>query len=180
MSTNSTNCTPGSITLTNVSTSTNFGFGNQATLSVSNIISNAVVTVTTNYPSAPQYNTSWTSNLPPTGVSNWWSVIGPGTYTTNGTGLSASFTPTNGGTGTNTFYVSYTTWTNSPQPAVTNVFTNSLSVGFNVIQISNVCEATYPTNQSRTNLGVGELVDLSLVGSPGGTFAWTFGKSSFW
>jgi hypothetical protein len=172
VSTNSTNCvTNGGVGLAITSTNTNFCFGTQVTLSATNLLTNAVLVVTTNCPWNTNLNTSWTTNVAPTIISNWWTVSGPGTsYTNYGTGLSTgslSPLPTNGGTGTATFYVSYTTWTNATNSAswcCTN--TNSVQVPFNVLQISNYCEAAWPTNQNRTNVGVGEFVDLALVGAP--------------
>jgi hypothetical protein len=184
VSTNSTNCvTNGGVGLAITSTNTNFCFGTQVTLSATNLLTNAVLVVTTNCPWNTNLNTSWTTNVAPTIISNWWTVSGPGTsYTNYGTGLSTgslSPLPTNGGTGTATFYVSFTTWTNTANSMpsyCTN--TNSVQVPFNVIQISNVCEATYPTNLWRTNLGVGEFVDLSLVGAPAGTYSWSTTNST--
>ena len=49
-----------------------------------------------------------TNPAPPTVVSNWWVASGPGGFTTNGTGLTATFTPTNCGGGTVTFSCQYT------------------------------------------------------------------------
>ncbi len=140
--------------------------------------------VTTNCPWNTNLNTSGITNVAPIIISNWWTVSGPGTgYTNYGTGLSTgslSPLPTSGGIGTATFYVSYSTWTNttSSLPSYcTN--TNSVQVPFNVIQISNWCVSTVPANQSRTTIGVGEQVNLFLVGSPLGTFTWTnFGTNS--
>jgi len=179
VSTNSTNCvTNGGVGLANTSTNTNFCFGTQVTLSATNLVTNAVLMVTTNCPWNTNLNTSWTTNVVPTIISNWWTITGPGTsYTNYGTGLSTgslSPLPTNGGMGTATFYVSYTTWTNTTNSLpsyCTN--TNSVQVPFNVIQISNWCVATVPANQTRTTIGVGEQVNLVLVGSPPGTFTWT-------
>jgi len=85
-------------------------------------------------------NTNVGSNLPPIILSNWWTVSGPGTYTNSGSGLSTgslSPLPTNGGIGTATFYVSYSTCTNTANSApwcCTN--TNSGQVPFNVLQMT--------------------------------------------
>ena len=92
---------------------------------------------------------------------------GPGSYTNSGTGLTAILQPTNGGTGFVMFRATY------QDGCDTNVQTaNPVRGAFTVIQISNLCEATIPANQTRTTIGVGELVDLSLVGPPSGTFTW--------
>jgi hypothetical protein len=40
------------------------------------------------------------------------------------------------------------------------------------------CVATFPPNQNRTNIGVGEKVNLSLSGSPTGTFSWSCSSGS--
>jgi len=175
-----TNCTnAGSVNLTNTSTATNFSVSTGGSLSVMTNVTNALVLFTTNCPCDSSLSGTFTSNAPPVIISTWWTVSGPGTYTNHGGGLSTgTITPTNGGIGTATFYVSYTAWTNSAAPTDTNVFTNSLPLVFNVIQISNVCEATFPTNQQRTSLGVGEIVDLSLVGAPSGTYSWATTNST--
>lgn len=41
-----------------------------------------------------------------------------------------------------------------------------------VIQLTNQCVSTTPSDQTRTTIGVGEQVSLWLVGSPSGTFSW--------
>ena len=115
-------------------------FGRLPNLSVSNIAINAALEFITNCPCDASLNADVTSNLPPIILSNWWTVTGPGTnYTNSGSGLSTGSLPppTNGGTGTATFYVSYTTWTNSANSApwcCTN--TNSVQIPFNVLQLT--------------------------------------------
>jgi hypothetical protein len=133
----SSNCTPGSVGLSNTSPATNFTLCACGSLSATTNATNAVLTFTTNCPGSTGLNGTLTSNLPPTILSNWWTVSGPGTYTNHGSGLStATLDPTNGGTGTATFYVSYTTWKNATPMCGTNVYTNSLSVQFNVLQLT--------------------------------------------
>jgi hypothetical protein len=163
------NCAPGSVSLTNTNTSanTNFSLCAGGRLGVATNATNALITLTTNCPCDASLNGTVTSNLPPTILSNWWTVRGPGNYTNSGSGLSSLLSPTNGGTGTNTFYVSYTTWTNTTNSApqcCTN--TNSLQVPFNVLQMTvtnlafggglhTVCQDAnaepYPANQWTTN-----------------------------
>jgi hypothetical protein len=52
------------------------------------------------------------------------------------------------------------------------------TVTWHVVQITNQCVATTPANQSRTTIGVGEDVNLWLVGSPSGTFTWSTSAGS--
>ena len=134
-------CTPGSVSLTNTSAATNYTLGVAPSLSVSTNATNAALEFKTNCPCVTSLNADITSNPPPIILSNWWTVSGPGpTYANSGSGLSTgplSPIPTNGGTGTATFYVSYATWTNYANSApwcCTN--TNSVQVPFNVLQIT--------------------------------------------
>lgn len=114
-STYTTNCTEGSVTLTNVTVSpTNGCVGTAFSASVSQNISNGQVIVTTHYTNAcgrVDTNTcpdTYTTNEPsPTIVSNWWTVTGVGATPPSGTGTGASFTATNTGTGTVTFYTKW-------------------------------------------------------------------------
>lgn len=111
-----TNNTEGSVTLTNLTmTPTNGCLGNSFSASVTPGISNAIVKITTHYTNAcGNVNTNYcpdtfvTNNPSPTILTNWWTVSGPGSFTTNGSGTSAGpFTPTNGGTGTVIFYTKW-------------------------------------------------------------------------
>jgi hypothetical protein len=78
-----------------------------------------------------------TNNNVPVGLTNWWTVAGPGSFSTNGGGLDATFTPTSFGQGTVTFYYTYS----NPPPctniiSVTNPITKSDS--FTVVGITNL------------------------------------------
>jgi hypothetical protein len=160
-----TNCTTGIVALGNSSATTNFCFGIVASLAVTNNnITNAIV-VTTQWPScSTNVNTSVTNFVTPTIFSNTWTLTF-GSFNTNGNGMSASFTPTNAGSGTVTFNEYYTNNT----PCDTNAHSASVAVPFNVIQLTSTCEATTPTNQDRLTIGVGEKVDLTLAGGPSST-----------
>jgi len=172
----STNCIySGFFTLTNGTISpTNGCLGSAFSASASKITSNAMVVVTTHCPCSTNADINTTNYPAPTIVSNWW-VASVGSFTASGNGLSASFTPTNGGSGAVTFYLTYKNST----PCDTNVYSATpVSLSFNVIEIAHQCVATTPTNQDRTTIGVGEQVNLSLVGSPSGTFTWTTSAGS--
>lgn len=170
----STNCTGGNVRLTNGAITTNVCIESAISASVSQVASNAIQVITTTYTNACGYlDTNCptlivTNLLAPTILSNWWVVTGPGSYSNSGSGLSGSFTPTVGGSGTITFNSAYQNGCN------TNVQNaNSVSLGFNVIQMTNVCAVSTPTNRSRLTIGVAEDVNLNLVNITSGTFAWT-------
>ena len=100
--------------LTNTTAGTNFCFGSAVTASGTNwVTTNSQIVVTTTYTNASGAVTtncppmSVTNTVAPTVVSNWWTVSGPGNYTNSGAGLTATFTPTNGGSGQITFYLTY-------------------------------------------------------------------------
>ena len=63
-----------------------------------------------------------------------------------------------------------TNYSVSTNACVTNVI--------NVIQLTNQCVATTPTNQSRTNIGVGEQVFIWILGSPTGAITWSTSAGS--
>ncbi len=174
----STNCAvAGSMSLTNTTAGTNYCFGNAVTASVANLVTtNSQMIITTTYTNAAGAVTTncpptfSTNSLAPTIVSNWWTVSGPGSYTNSGAGLTAAFTPTNGGSGMVTFNLTYVSQT----PCATNVQTAPpIGVPFNVIQITNITTSFFPTNETRLLLGVGERVLLSLAGDPGGNYTWS-------
>lgn len=71
----------------------------------------------------------WQDNTVVTIVSNWWTVSGPGGFTTNGSGLEAKFGPTNAGSGTVTFYSSY-----SNSLPCTNSGTTTTNGAFTIVQ----------------------------------------------
>jgi len=183
LSLKTTNCqVEGLARLTNGVITTNVCIGTAVTASVSQVLSNAQIVITSSYTNAcgnvdtnlcPP--TKETNNVAPTIVSNWWTVAGPGTYSNSGIGLSASFTPTNGGSGTVTFNSKF----KCQSPCNTNEQTATpVSLAFNVIQITNECVATTPTNRTRLTIGVAEEVSLSLVGAPAGTFTWSTSAGS--
>jgi len=148
--------------------------GSGISLSASYLVTTGQVLVTTTYTNAGNSGAdacpdTYATNYPtPTIVSNWWTA-GVGSYSTNGQGLTASFTPTDCGSGSVTFYLKY----QNSAPCDTNVQSaGSVSGSFNVVDIHHACVFTTPTNLSRTTIGVGEEVDLTACGAPG-TVIWT-------
>jgi hypothetical protein len=135
-----TNCTSVPPVMGVSSTNFNFCIGTLVTLSVTNNNVTNAVWVTTNWPSCPGC-TNVSANGPtnyvsPAIVSNWWTVSGPGNFSTNGTGLSATFTPTNCGAGTVTFNETYK---NNTPCDPTNVYSaNPISLGFNVDAVTSL------------------------------------------
>ena len=184
----SNTCTSGSVSLASTSASTNYILGDAPSLSAATTnATDALFDFITNCPCDSSLDADVTSNLPATIIlSKWWTVRGPGTtYTNHGIGLSTgplSPLPTNGGTGTATFYVSYTTWTNSANSApwcCTN--TNSVQVPFNVLSLNIVDTNNLPiTNANNNNVViVGQNIALNAQ-SAGGTFSnyqWTVGAT---
>ena len=174
----STNCAvSGSMALTNTTAGTNVCLGTAVTASVANLVTtNALIIITTSYTNSAG---AVTTNCPPTFVtntvapmviSNWWTVSGPGSYTNRGAGLTATFTPTNGGSGVVIFNLTYANKT----PCATNVLTAPpISVPFNVVQITNLAVSAIPTNRTRLTVGVGERVNLNLAGNPAGNYTWS-------
>jgi hypothetical protein len=174
----STNCAvSGSMALTNTTAGTNFCFGNAVNASVANLVTtNSQIIITTTYTNAAGAVTTncpptfVTNSVAPTVVSNSWTVSGPGSYTNSGAGLTAAFTPTNGGSGIVTFNLTYSSQT----PCATNVITAPpIRVPFNVIQITNLAASPIPANRMRLTVGVGEWVSLALAGYPGGNYTWS-------
>jgi hypothetical protein len=104
------------------------------------------------YPN-PAYGVTWSASV--------------GSFSASGTGTTATFTPTNGGNGTVSFTVNYTN-----QTPCGDTESSSTSGGFIVIEIIHQCVATTPTNQARTTIGIGEEVNLSVVGVPSGSVSW--------
>jgi hypothetical protein len=128
----STNCSEALVTFTNLVVSpTNLCVGQTVAASVTQIISNGVQIITssctnscgdscTNNCPGPQTNTIAPS------PANWWIVTGVGATPPSGSGLSASFTPTNVGNGTITFYAGW------QHGCDTNSVTNSAPGSFTV------------------------------------------------
>ena len=127
----STNCTSGAVALGS-SSSTNFWFGPGVSLSATNnSVTNAIV-VTTHWPCGTNTDSSVTNLVTPDIITNWWTLT-YGSYSTNGAGLSAAFTPTNPGSGKVTFYEKYKDNT----PCNTNVQSaGPLIIPFNVISVT--------------------------------------------
>ena len=162
-----TNCLQeGSLSLTNATFNpgTNVCVSNNLTVFTGYSVSNAFVQVVDTNNCAPTV----TNQVSPVVVTNYWVVSGVGAIPSSGSGLSATFMPTNGGDGTVTFYLTY-----SNAPPCGSVATVSLATNFTVVSMQSQCVALVPTPRTRTTIGVGEDVDLSLAGSPSGTFTWT-------
>ena len=71
------------------------------------------------------------------GFSNFhWTVSGPGSYSTNGTGLSATFCPTNAGSGTLTFFADVFLPTIALPCTVAGAPTISVSTDFTVLEVA--------------------------------------------
>ena len=123
--------------LTNTTAGTNYCFGNPVTASVANLVTtNSRIIITTTYTNAAGAVTtncppmSVTNTVAPVVVANLWTVSGPGGYTNSGAGLSATFTPTNAGSGIVLFTLTYA----SKTPCATNVQTAPpVRVPFNVV-----------------------------------------------
>ncbi len=140
-SSTTTNClADGYVTLINATMNpTNGCLGTSFSASAGQLISNAIVKITTHYTNACGQATAncpdtYVTNYPaPTIVSNWWVISGPGSYTNTGSGLSTgTFTPTNCGTGTVTFNLTY----RNNNPCDTNVHAATpVNVSFTAIQI---------------------------------------------
>jgi len=109
-----------------------------------------------------------------------WSASGGGSCSpTNGNG-DTSWTWTNASAGNNSITVAANVTfqgTNCNGGFTTNI-SGSTNFTITVIEITNQCVATTPTNQARTTIGVGEQVQLWLVGSPSGTFTWSTSAGS--
>jgi len=175
VSTKSTNCAAsGYFTLTNAIVSpTNGVLGSAFTGSATSIASNATTIITTHCPCSTNADTYQTNHPAPTIVSNWWTAT-VGTFSTNGTGLSASFTPTNCGSGTVTFYETYKNAT----PCDTNVYSATpVSASFNVLSLNIVDGGGHPISAANSNnvVIIGQNVALTAQ-TCGGTFSnfqWT-------
>jgi hypothetical protein len=148
--------------------------GSGISLAASYLVTTGLVQITTTYTNAGNSGAgacpdTYATNYPtPTIVSNWWEAS-VSSYSTNGQGLSASFTPTGCGNGSVTFHLTY----KNSDPCDTNVQSaGDVSASFNVVDIQHQCVATTPPDQSRSTIGVGEEVDLTACGAPG-TVTWS-------
>jgi hypothetical protein len=64
--------------------------------------------------------------------------------------------------------------TNCSGSNFTTNYTVTTNVTVTIIQLTNECYATYPGNPTRTNIGIGEVVNLGIAGAPSGsTINWT-------
>jgi hypothetical protein len=171
--TRTTNClVEGSIALTNVSGTLKVCVSNEITATVykSNTLGKIEIVTTSNPSNCPTVRV--TNTYTPGVLTNWWKAVGPGTFTNTGQGLTATFTPTNAGRGTLTFYLIYT---NLPPCVGSNLVT--YATNYTSYGISNWTVSPYPTNdQQRTRLGVGEEVDLYII--PADTVTWSTSAGS--
>ena len=106
----------------------------------------------------------------PTIVSNWTVVYWNNQSTTNA-GLSVFFTPANTGSGTITFYSTYT----NPSPCQPGPFTASQSV--TVMVLSPPVITTQPTNQA-VNEGASVTLTVTAAGSSPLAYQWLFNGTS--
>jgi hypothetical protein len=168
-----TNNKEGSVTMTNLTmTPTNSCLGKSFSASADRSISNAVVKITTHHTNAcgnvnTNYcpDTSVTNRPLPTIITNWWTVSGPGSYSTNGSGASAGpFTPTNGGSGTVTFF---TKWRHAVDTNVTAI--TSTNLAFNVS--TNCVQSTTETNCVDGSVTLANGIMSPVNGCPGGSFS---------
>jgi hypothetical protein len=158
------NCTPGTVTLNITSTNTNFCYTFPVTLSTTTNITNSVIVFTTNCPCNTNLDGNFTTNVPPTIVSNWWTVSGPGDYTNRGSGRTATFTPTNAaGAGTVYFNAAYSN--NTPcHPGVQ--YAPVCSIPFNLTLAMNILDAnSKPISSANSNnvVIVGQNITLNAV-----------------
>lgn len=158
-----TNCTEGTVHLgaSSAVTNLNFGPGASVNLSVTNNNITNVIVVATNWPCGDRPSGSGTNFVAPIIVSNWWTAS-VGSYVTSGTGLSARFTPTNGGCGSVTFNLAYS----NNIPCDTNVYYPSLTLNFSVAQLNTNCTAGVVglgNSSAASNFCFGSAVSLSVT-----------------
>ena len=102
---------------------------NNITAETLNITSNSVVRDwDANHGVSDETNTSYISPVP---ITNWWAVTGVTATNNTGSGTNATFQPISTGTGTITFYCTYS---NAP-PGETTMHTSSNSATFTVIKV---------------------------------------------
>jgi hypothetical protein len=112
-SSTTTNCSEGSVTLSSVSVSPSIGcIGSSMSASVTPTITAGQVIIDTSYTNANPNSTNscddtYSTNTPSPSPDYTWTVSGPGSFSAGGSGLSASFTPTNCGSGTVTFIATW-------------------------------------------------------------------------
>ena len=166
-----TNCLQeGSVSLTNVTLNpgTNVCVSNNITAVTGYTVSNASVQVV----DVNNCALAVTNQVPPVVLTNWWVVSGIGAIPPSGSGLSATFMPTNGGNGTVTFYSTY-----SNLPPCGSVATVSLATNFSVPSLIGV-EAEVEGTNTYTACVNEELEFTSTVESTnctGLSYLWDFG-----
>ena len=96
-----------------------------------------------------------------------WTVSGCTSVPAAGTGATANFTPGSAGNGTVTFTATATTTDSA------GTYTGTRSVPFMIVKIESQTVATTPADRTRTTIGVGEKVNLSLNPTPSGTITWS-------
>jgi hypothetical protein len=128
--------------------------------SVSTSPTNGKVEIVTSYTPSNCPTTRVTNNVAPGIITNWWVATGPGGFTTNGSGLSASFTPTNVGNGSITFTVLYS----NPPPCGTGTSMVTFTTNYHVYKLT-----LLPTNfmvcAGTTNV-------FTVSGGPGTNYVW--------
>lgn len=170
---------PGTIILTNANATSNVCLGATVDASASQVVLTGLVVLVTHYTnSAGQASTncpdtSTTNTVSPSVVSNWWTVAGPGSYSNSGSGLSASFNPTNCGTGRITFNLAYRNAT----PCNTNLqYATPASADFTVIKIAITPASTNGLiNHCQTNSSV--TFSLTSDSCPLGDVSWSIAPS---
>lgn len=108
--------------------------------------------------------TTTTSSSSSTLQSNWWQVT-LGSFSASGSGLCASFTPTNAGTGTLTYYVRYA----NTSPCSTIATTRSTSVTINVIAENGPHAGTWSKVADGSLLSAGSIEFSNVVVCVGGS-----------
>lgn len=121
--------------------------GSAISASASSVFSTGKIEIVTASTSTNCPTSRITNNVTSTVRSNWWVVTGPGGFTTNGSGLSASFTPTNSGNGTITFYLQYT----NPAPCSGST-TVSTSCPFTIIGVTKTTNCLTEASIQFTNI----------------------------
>jgi hypothetical protein len=167
--TKTTNClTPPSVTLaagTNNTLTNCFGSAISASALATYVTGKVEIVTSSTSTNCP--NSRVTNNVISTVVTNWWVASGPGSFTTNGPGLSASFTPTNSGNGTVTFYLRYTN-----APPCTGSNTVSLSLNYTIHGITRTTNCLTEASVQFTNISGSFFAALG--SSITGTAQWRF------
>jgi hypothetical protein len=134
--------------------------GSAISVSVSPSPTNGKVEIVTSYTPSNCPTTRVTNNVVPGIITNWWVATGPGAFTTNGPGLSATFTPTNVGNGSVTFTVLYS----NPPPCGTGTSSVTFTTNYHVYKLT-----LLPTNfmvcAGTTNI-------FTVSGGPGTNYVW--------